>query len=186
MSFALGVVEPGRQRPTVDAPALLASADPDLHAEPVTHVGERRDDPVVLDSAGLELLEADYGLGCAGRRDVAGQAGLDERPVGRVVTSEQGRGAVDGGALGEVSTRRQQREDRPLHPVGERLSGNAAVLIRGEPVLTRLDLADAAIVGPVQLTTQDLEQPVDGAEARVLVGVADRDPGSGPVPGMGL
>jgi hypothetical protein len=78
----------------VDAPGLLAAADPDLHPQLVADVGQHPDHAVVVDAASLQLLEAGDRLRGAVGREVAGQTGLYQGAIRQLAVLEHGRGPV--------------------------------------------------------------------------------------------
>ncbi len=124
----LAGVEPVDQRTRGCPPRLLRSTDPDPHAEPVPGVGEQRQQLRVLLAAAQQVVAGDQAVRRAGQAAVAVEARPDQAFVGKVVAGEQRGDALVERRLRDRTGRRQEAEDGPFDPIGERRGGGLAVL----------------------------------------------------------
>ena len=158
---ALALVEPLREVPAAQPADLLAAGDPGAHPEPVADVDEVGHELAVLVRPAQEIVGGDDPVGRAGHAPIAVEAGRDERLVGQVVAAEQGGDPLVERALRQPAGGRQQAEDGPLDPVGERQRGGRDVGRIGQPPAARLDLLKAPVAGSAELVADDREQPLD-------------------------
>ena len=158
----LAVVEQVAERGPVDPARLLAAPEPDLHPEPVAAVGERGEQLGVLLAAPQQVVVRDDPFGGAGRAPVAVEAGADERFVGQVVAREHGGDPLEERGFGQRAGRGQQAEHGPFDAICEGRGGRIAVRAIAEPPAAGLDLDQAVLRRPRQLSVDQRDEPFDG------------------------
>ncbi len=149
--------------------ALLATPDPDPHAEQVAGLGDGRQQLGVLLAPAQEVVTGDDPLGRAGQTAVAVEAGPDEGIVRDVVAAEQRSDAVEEGALADRTGSGQQAEHGPFDTVRERRGGGGDVVRIGQPPAAGLDLGEPSLARAAELVADQAEQPVDRVSGSVPI-----------------
>ncbi len=137
-------------------------------------VGEHPDHLAVLGVAALQrFIAADESvLGRLGRA-VALQAGLDQLGIGGLGAAEETRDPLIEGGARDAATGREQAEDAPLDPLGERLLGGGKVARFTQPPEIVGDLDEAWVLRSAQLVEDDVKRQANRIRSRTAVAPVD-------------